>query len=181
MSAVHLVRVGLLGRIGRFVSANHRHFDRDAEVVVRTSRGLEVGQVICVLQRDDEKAVPDGDLLRRMGREDRAIAERIDRFRDRAFVACQRLLSERDLNATLVDVEHLFDGQSIWFYFLGEVSPEVEALTNELAEVYESKVKFRKFAETLANGCGPNCGTGVSCGSCSGCSVGGCGVAFKPR
>lgn len=179
MSAVHLVRVGLLGRIGRFVSSNHRHFDRNAEVVVRTSRGLEVGEVICVLQQDETITEPDGDLLRRLGREDRAIVERIDRFRDKAFVACQKLLSERDLKATLVDVEHLFDGQSIWFYFLGEVNAEVEALTSELAEVYESKVKFRKFAETLANGCGPDCGTGVSCGSCSGCAVGGCGIASK--
>jgi cell fate regulator YaaT (PSP1 superfamily) len=181
VSAVHLVRVGLLGRIGRFVAANHRYFDRDTEVVVRTSRGLEVGEVICALEFEGGKAELDGELLRQLGREDRAIAERIDRFRDKAFVACQSLLSERQLKATLVDVEHLFDGQSIWFYFLGEVSPDVEALTNELAETYESKVKFRKFAETLANGCGPECGTGVSCGSCSGCAVGGCGVRAKPR
>jgi len=181
VSIVHLVRVGLLGRIGRFASVDHRTFGRDSEVVCRTARGLEVGKVICDLKLDDSGAENDGELLRRLGREDDAIVERLERFRDRAFVACQSLISERKLTATLVDVEHLFDGQSIWFYFLGEVSPQVEALTEELAEVYESKVKFRKFAETLAKGCGPDCGTGVSCGSCSGCAVGGCGVASKTR
>ena len=176
MSAVHLVRVGLLGRVGKFSAVDHRVHDRDAKVVCRTERGLEVGEVICKLDVTDSDSEVDGDLLRQIGREDRAIVERLERFRDRAFTACQSLIVERDLKATLVDVEHLFDGQSIWFYFLGEVGPQVEALTDELAEVYESKVKFRKFAETLAKGCGPECGTGVSCGSCSGCSVGGCGV-----
>jgi cell fate regulator YaaT (PSP1 superfamily) len=175
VSAVHLVQVGLLGSIGKFAAADRRVYARDAEVVCRTARGLEVGKVICEIDSSDPELEPDGAVLRRVGREDRAIVERLDRFRDRAFAACTKLLAERDLQATLVDVEHLFDGQSIWFYFLGDVSPEVESLTEELAEVYESKVKFRKFAETLAKGCGPDCGTGVSCRDCSSCALGGCG------
>ncbi len=177
MSAVHLVQIGLLGSIGKFASADRRVYARDAEVVCRTARGLEVGKVICKIEPSDTESERDGEVLRRVGREDRAIVERLDRFRDRAFLACTKLLAERDLQATLVDVEHLFDGQSIWFYFLGEVSPEVESLTAELADVYESKVKFRKFAETLAKGCGPDCGTGSSCGDCGSCALsgGGCG------
>jgi len=189
VSAVHLVQVGLLGTIGKFASADRSIFARDTEVVCRTARGLEVGKVICEV--DDRSGEPetktktetkfDGELLRRVAREDKKIVERLDKFRDRAFIACRKLLAERDLKATLVDVEHLFDGQSIWFYFLGEVSPEVESLTEELAEVYESKVKFRKFAETLAKGCGPDCGTGSSCGDCSGCAISGCGVKAKTK
>lgn len=176
MSVVHLVQIGLLGTIGKFASADHRVFARDSEVVCRTSRGLEVGKVICEVDDRSEGSEFDGELLRHVASEDRKIVERLDRFRDRAYSACRTLLAERNLDATLVDVEHLFDGQSIWFYFLGEVSPEVESLTEELAEVYESKVKFRKFAETLAKGCGPDCGTGSSCGDCSGCAIGGCGA-----
>lgn len=176
MSAIHLVQVGLLGTIGKFASVDRSVFARDTEVVCRTARGLEIGKVICEVDQQSEDAEFDGELLRRVAREDKKIVQRLDKFRDRAFAACRKLLVERGLKATLVDVEHLFDGQSIWFYFLGEVSPEVESLTEDLAEVYESKVKFRKFAETLANGCGPDCGTGSSCGDCSGCAIGGCGA-----
>ena len=55
-------------------------------------------------------------------------------------------------------------------------TPELDALTAELAEVYEAKAQFRKFAETLTAGCGPHCGTeaeGGGCGSggCSTCAV----------
>jgi hypothetical protein len=82
----------------------------------------------------------------------------------------------------LVDVEHLFDGQGLFFYFLGDVTPELEAYTARLAETYEAKVQFRKFTETLIEGCGPGCGTDEvkgrgGCDSCVSCAVAGaCGT-----
>ena len=82
----------------------------------------------------------------------------------------------------LIDVEHLFDGQSLYFYFLGDVGPATEQLTAELAELYSAAVKFDQFTDTLVNGCGPNCGTadaeGGGCGtSCVSCAVAGaCGT-----
>ena len=86
------------------------------------------------------------------------------------------LLAEHKLPAVLVDVEHLFDGQGLFFYFLGDVPPEVEAYTGRLAEAYETKVQFRKFTETLIEGCGPGCGTEEAkgqggCDSCTSCAV----------
>ncbi len=76
-----------------------------------------------------------------------------------------------------MDVEHLFDGQSLYFYFLGEITSELEELTNDLAGVYETKVQFRQFVETLTDGCGPGCGTeeaagqGCATGECTSCAV----------
>jgi len=74
-----------------------------------------------------------------------------------------------------MDVEHLFDGQTLVFYFLGEMTPELESLTSELAELYETHVQFRKFAETVTAGCGPDCGT-EEAGGCTTCATG-CAVA----
>ena len=48
-------------------------------------------------------------------------------------------------------VEPLFDGQSLYFYFLGAVSAEVEALTAQLAEAYEARSQIRRFTQTLAH------------------------------
>ncbi|MFK7766776.1 MAG: PSP1 C-terminal domain-containing protein [Mariniblastus sp.] len=170
MGAQHLVQIGLMGVVGRFESADFGLYPRDAKVICRTGRGLEYGSVICPLEEDEDSSGSNGQILRRIGTEDQLILDRLERHRDKAFVACQSLIQERQLPGVLVDVEHLFDGESVFFYFLGDVDPRLEDLTNELAATYERKVRFKKFAETLANGCGPDCGTGESK-----CSTGGCG------
>lgn len=164
-----------MGVIGSFDAADFRLYQRDQRVICRTHRGLEVGTVVCEI----DQPATDGEVLRVTGPEDELILNRLERFRDAAFDACNKLLSQRGLPGTLVDVEHLFDGESVFFYFLGNVDPQVEALTAELAATYDRKVKFKKFAEALAQGCGPDCGTkdnGCSSSGCGSCALsGGCG------
>lgn len=174
----HLVRVGAMGVVGEFRSTDRRLYERGMRVVVRTVRGLEVGEILVPPTSATDWREPDGEILRGMTEADELLAERIARRRDEAFAACQRLLAERGLDAMLLDVEHLFDGQGLYFYFLGEVTPEVEACTAELAEAYDAAVQFRKFTETLLEGCGPGCGTEAAkgqggCATCTSCAVAG--------
>lgn len=171
-----------MGVLGTFEASDFRTYARDQRVICRTGRGLEWGTVVCDIGHQDsvdDKVSPatslacDGDLLRTTTPDDEMIIERLDRFRDRAFEACRELLAKRKLKVTLVDVEHMFDGESLFFYFLGETDSRIESLTEELAETYDRKVKFKKFAESLSQGCGPTCGTEESsckssgCGSCA--------------
>ncbi len=186
MGAAHIVKIGLMGVVGRFDSADFNLYPRDAKVICRTQRGLEFGIVICPIENESEApATPTiaGQILRQTGSEDNLILERLERHRDKAFFACQKLITDRRVPGVLVDVEHLFDGESVYFYFLGDVDTRLEAITNELATTYERKVRFKKFAETLANGCGPDCGTGeskCSTGGCGSCALsGGCGSKSK--
>jgi cell fate regulator YaaT (PSP1 superfamily) len=161
-----------LGRVGRFTSVDAVRFPRGSRVVCRTSRGLEVGEVLAPAGDDGSLAGSDGSLLRGMTPEDHLLLARLERDKDEAYAACQTLLAERGVAAVLMDVEHLFDGRSLYFYFLGEVTPELEAITQELADAYETRVQFRKFADTLTAGCGPACGTEEATGG--GCGDGGC-------
>jgi hypothetical protein len=119
----------------------------------------------------------DGALLRRITVEDDLLIARLEKNRDEAFAACSRRLAQLDCPAVLLDVEHLFDGQSLYFYFLGDTTPQLDALTAELAEVYEAKAQLQKFAETLTAGCGPHCGTDQAAGcttACGSCALGNC-------
>lgn len=119
----------------------------------------------------------DGAVLRRVGIEDDLLLARLEKNKDEAYAACTTLLAERGIPAILMDVEHLFDGRSLYFYFLGDVTPEIESLTSELAAAYDTTIQFQKFADTLTHGCGPGCGTedaeGNGCGSggCNSCAV----------
>jgi hypothetical protein len=171
-----LVRVGVLGHVGRFTSVDGARYPRAARVVCRTRRGLEVGEVLSDLE-PAASFDSDGSVLRRVSVEDDLLLARLQKNKDEAYAACTSLLSQRGISAVLMDVEHLFDGRSLYFYFLGDVTPEIESVTTELAATYDSAVQFQKFADTLTHGCGPGCGTeeaaGGGCGSggCSTCSV----------
>lgn len=166
-----LVRVGALGHVGRFMAADGNCYPRRARVVCRTQRGLEVGEVLSEIE-GPASFDSDGAVLRRMSVEDELLVARLEKNKDEAYAACTSLLAKRGIGAVLMDVEHLFDGRSLYFYFLGEVTPEVEALTGELASTYDASVQFQKFADTLAHGCGPGCGTEEAAGN--GCGTGGC-------
>ena len=51
MSHYHLVRVGAMGQVGRFAAVDAVRYPRHSRVVVRTRRGLEVGEVLTPTRR----------------------------------------------------------------------------------------------------------------------------------
>ncbi len=169
----YFVRVGSVGQVGRFTAVDGVRLARGVRVVCRTPRGLEVGQVLGPDAGGQQQA--DGQLLRPVTVEDDLLLARLERRKAEALAACTELLAQRGLNDVLVDVEPTFDGQSIYFYFLGETSPAASALTQELAAAYESQARLGDFADRLAAGCGPHCGTeqatGCGEGGCSTCAV----------
>jgi len=166
-----------MGQVGRFAAVDAVRYPRHSRVVVRTRRGLEIGDVLSPPDdRDESQAFADGDILRGMTVQDDLLQARLEKHRQDAYAACAGMLGASGVSAVLVDVEHLFDGQGLFFYFLGDVTPELEAYTERLADTYEAKVQFRKFTETLIEGCGPGCGTEEAkgnggCESCTSCAV----------
>lgn len=164
-----------MGQIGRFQSAEGIAYPPTTRIILRSSRGLEVGEVLSL---DDASATQahDGKLLRAMTDSDDLLAVRLDKNRHAAYEACAALLAEQGSTSVLLDVEHLFDGQGLYFYFLGETDQLAEELTAELAKTYNAEARFEQFADALSEGCGPGCGTseaeGGACGgACSSCSI----------
>jgi cell fate regulator YaaT (PSP1 superfamily) len=132
---------------------------------------LEIGDVLAPPGNHADAAVADGHIVRGMTDQDELLAARLERHRQEAFEACLSAIRHRDLPVTLIDVEHLFDGRGLYFYFLGEITPQIEELTSELAEIYDGQAQFRRFAQTLAEGCGPDCGTENGGGGCDSCGT----------
>jgi cell fate regulator YaaT (PSP1 superfamily) len=168
-----------MGHVGRFASLDAVRYARAARVIVRTARGLETGEVLS-WGEDIHRSQTDGVILRGMTVEDELLEGRLNRHKHRAFQACSARIMDLGLNVTLIDVEHLFDGRSLFFYFLGEAPPELDRVLTELAAVYDANVQFRRFSDTLTAGCGPGCGTeaGGGCGeACGSCAISGaCGT-----
>ncbi len=178
MARFFLVRLGAMSNVGRFYAADDGvRYPRASRVVVRTARGMELGEVL-----SDADEVPlyqaDGKVLRRMTISDELLQARLQKNHEKAYEACAARIAELNLPVTLMDVEQLFDGRNLVFYFLGDPSPELDQITGELADLYDTQVQFRQFAESLAAGCGPGCGTDAAEGGGCGTSCGaGCGVS----
>jgi len=115
----------------------------------------------------------EGRIIRRTTTEDELLVDRLEKHRVQAVVRCQAMLAAAGSDATLLEVDPLFDGRTLLFFFLGPVGDEVQALTDELTAEYERNVRSKHFAKLLAEGCGPGCGTDEKAGG--GCS-GGCAV-----
>jgi cell fate regulator YaaT (PSP1 superfamily) len=177
MARCHLVRVGALGNVGRFASLDSAIYPRQARVVVRTQRGLEIGEILS-RGEDVHRSKTDGVILRGMTAEDELLDKRLKKHQRQALEACSRRLAELGVEGTLMDAELLFDGRSLFFYFLGMSNADLaESVLEELGEVYEAKAQIRQFAETLVAGCGPGCGTSEAAGGgCTTCATG-CAVA----
>lgn len=170
-----------MAQLGRYLPAQPVRYRRAQRVVVRTARGLEVGEVLGAAEAVEQSLEPDGTILRPMTVEDELVEARLLKNRQAALEHCERCLREKNLPVALLDVEHLFDGQTLVFYFLGEPTAELERLTAELAEAYEAKAQIGAFADLLATGCGPDCGTEhAASGGCGSCAAG-CPVAAACR
>src|SRR5262249_46303849 len=98
MSRYHLVRVGAMGQIGRFAAVDAVRYPRRSRVILRTKRGLEVGEVLSAPDdNDDGHAFGDGELLRGVTVQDELLEARLEKNRQQAYVACSEMLAESGL------------------------------------------------------------------------------------
>jgi hypothetical protein len=188
-----LVRVGTMGHIGKFHRGDFSDAKRGDSVVCRSKRGLERGVVLgptatpweqtpedptSPLDPSAATRQPDGRILRRFTPEDHLLWEHLSQLSSEAQQACAQWLEDQQIATTLVEVEPLLDGKTLYFHFLADVPAEVQAHMEALVRVYERNVRSSKFARLLEEGCGPGCGTtekaggcGTSSGSCAICSI----------
>jgi cell fate regulator YaaT (PSP1 superfamily) len=169
MTTKYVVRHGAMRFLGEFDSGEEATYARGDEVVVRSDRGLETGQVLCeatpgVIERMDQPT--HGRILRRMTEEDRIELDRLRDTEAEELAACQRFVAQRKLQMELVDVEHLFGGERIVFYFLAEKRVDFRELVKDLARTYQTRIEMRQIgvrdeAKLLADY--GDCGKPVCC------------------
>jgi cell fate regulator YaaT (PSP1 superfamily) len=163
-----IVRHGAMRFLGEFDpgAGVYRHGD---EVVVRTERGQELGQVLCEATPRAMQLLSEptqGRILRTLTVEDRQERERLIRVEAEELDACARFVAQRRLQMELVDVEHLFGGERIIFYFLAEKRVDFRELVKDLARAYLTRIEMRQIgvrdeAKLLADY--GDCGKPVCC------------------
>lgn len=159
-----LVRYSVMGWVDHFsaeLDAGHSHRDR---VILQTSRGEEVGEILSPLESPDKNITPAGTILRELTPLDQEQLPGQGNVNTQVFGDCQQLIQERGMPTEIIDCEQLFDQQTVVLYYLGSRLPALEILAQELNARYPWRIVFHPVDEAPAS---------------SGCSSGGCGCDQK--
>jgi cell fate regulator YaaT (PSP1 superfamily) len=155
--------------LGEFEPSDGLVCARGQDVVVRTDRGLEAGHVLCPANPRAVELLSEptrGRIIRQLNEQDRGNLQRIQESQTKEFDACRRFVTSRKLQMELVDVEHLFGGERIIFYFLAEKRVDFRELVKDLAREFQTRIEMRQIgvrdeAKLLADY--GDCGKPVCC------------------
>ncbi len=168
MASSWIARHGTMRALGEF-DVDDPCLRRGEEVVVRTERGLELAQLLCPATPQAVALISEpthGRIVRALTEYDRSERERIRTLEERELETCGRFVAQRCLQMELVDVEHLFGGERIVFYFLAEKRVDFRELVKDLAREYQTRIEMRQIgvrdeAKLLADY--GDCGKPVCC------------------
>ena len=172
-----LVRYGAMSWAGYFRHRGERPISlRHGErVLVQTTRGAEVGEVLSSLSaelpRNEAGKIirPAGELLRPlnpMESFEHARRQRDARLREQVesvVSEAARRIRDRGVAIEVVDGEMLFGDETLVLYFLGPPTADLGRLATELGQGREYKVVFNSVIEQPAVASSGGCGSG-GCG-----------------
>jgi cell fate regulator YaaT (PSP1 superfamily) len=144
----YVLRYGAMRTLGVFSTRGSEALSRGLQVVARTNRGLEVGEVLCeatdhVLSQMSDP--PQGQVLRRMTSEDANEVNHMLARQREEFETCKRHVARLGLDMELVDIEHLFGGERIVVYYLAEERVDFRELVRELAAEFQTRIEMRQI------------------------------------
>ncbi len=118
------------------------------KVVIRSSRGVELGEVVSQPQEIDDKTVVQnmGEVLYKVTEEDKKKQKEIEEeLIPSEFSLCQKKIKEHNLPMKLASVEHLFGSKKIIFYFLAKGRVDFRELVKDLAKEYKSRIEMKQI------------------------------------
>jgi cell fate regulator YaaT (PSP1 superfamily) len=180
-----LVRYGQMGILGWF-EHNEAHIPKvTARVVIKTERGLELGDLVgqlCPYKAGQFKWAPEqvkqyfkdseveytwgpsGKFVRYATAEDISEENHLRKIAEKEMEYCIECVKEFDLPMKIVGAEHVFGGERIVFYFMSDSRVDFRQLVKKLAQEYQTRIEMRQIgsrdeAKLLADveSCGQEC------------------------
>ncbi len=160
-----LVRYGRMENIGWFEHYQTTIDKVNPKVIVKTDRGLEIGEIVgpaCYkagnfkfnaeqvnqYYTDSEIENPcrtGGKFLRYATNEDIDEKRHLDKIAREELEFCRELVKTKELDMEVVDIEHVFGGERIIFYFLAEGRIDFRELVKEIAQQYQTRIEMRQI------------------------------------
>ncbi len=155
--------------LGVFASREQEEYQRGQQVIARTPRGLESGEVLCPATNETVaylKETKQGQILRPMSEDDAHDLRKMFEQERREYDVCNEQIVRLKLEMQLVDVEHLYGGERVVVYYLAEGRVDFRELVKVLAKEFQTRIEMRQIgvrdeAKLLADY--GDCGKPVCC------------------
>ena len=170
MSYYTNVRYGKMRMVARFKTERDDLRVRD-RCVVRTDRGKELGEVLSPLQPIPEAIPPESlwDVIRRANSEDLVNVERVNKESvPRAIKTCKELIQKLNLQMKVTDVDYVYGGERVIFYFTSETRVDFRELVRLLAHEFRTRIELKQVGardEARLIGDAGHCGLTLCCRS----------------
>ncbi len=167
MAEIVGVRFKRAGRVYYFDPAGIE-LEANEYVVVKTSRGLELGKVVIAPKQVLASEIS-GELkpvVRKAEPEDIERAEALAAREEEALIECGRLIEKLNLPMKLLSTECNLDGSRLTFFFSAEGRVDFRELVRELTNRFKVKVELRQVGprdETKLIGGFGRCGRPLCC------------------
>ncbi len=194
MQRWYLISYGLMAQIGRFAADAGTRYERGQAVVIRSHRGIELGEILIENPARESADIPPAVtacILRAAGPADLDRARLAERERDERFAICQAVFRDGLWPIDLIDVESLLDDRRTVLHYLGPHRLDVTGVLAAFRDVCDLDVMLQPVgrdvpeidpledaeADDHAHACGTCSSESGGCGSSSGgcgSSAGGC-------
>ena len=167
MAEIVGVRFKRAGKVYYFDPAG---FDLKADdyVVVKTARGLELGQVVTPPEQlsDSEVDRQLKPVVRKAEPEDIERAQEFEDVERKALTECGKLITKLNLSMKLLSAEYNLDGSRLTFFFSAAERVDFRELVRELSKHFKLRVELRQVGSRdeskLMGGFG-RCGRPLCC------------------
>jgi cell fate regulator YaaT (PSP1 superfamily) len=162
---VVLVRYGSMGHLGWFKHKLPHIRKTETRVVIKTERGLELGDIVgphCYKGghfRCDRKGLEDyyenrsrdfplaggGTLVRYATKADVSEEKHLETSAKEEMTTAQKYAGEMKLDMKMVECEHVFGGERIIMYFTSPGRIDFRDLVKKLAREYQTRIELRQI------------------------------------
>lgn len=162
-SSTTAVRYGYMNYVGEFKHPPGMKFTYGEKVIIKTDRGIELGEQVPLVCSDCDQSVSreqvqryirnsgpeyyqsnSGRILRIATPDDLREASHLYADTTEKLGFCRAVAHRLNLPLKVVKCEHLLGGERVIFYFLAEGRVDFRALVKELAVEYQTRIEMRQ-------------------------------------
>jgi len=161
-----LVRYGRMSTLGFFEHRESRISKINTHVVIKTERGLELGHLVGQLTAYksgqlklseeqiqgyfensgiDMPVARAGKFVRYATSADVSEERHLRKIAKEEMECCRNFAKEMELPMKIVDVEHVFGGERIIFYFMSDGRVDFRELVKRVAHEYQTRIEMRQI------------------------------------